>query len=190
MQKEYIEDQNFDKVDFTREVLVFGEYEHCHFSYCDFSNVELSGIGFMECSFVGCNLSLVKLGSVGFRDVRFKDCKMLGLYFDHCNPFGFSVSFEGCVLTHSSFYQMKLKKIVFKGSKLEEVDFTECDLSGAIFLDCDLVGATFEQTILEKADFRSAYNYSIDPTLNRIKKAKFSLVGVRGLLDKFGIEIS
>ncbi|HUZ61183.1 MAG TPA: hypothetical protein VMU83_20575 [Hanamia sp.] len=30
------------------------------------------------------------------------------------------------------------------------------------------------RTNLEKADFRSAFNYSIDPELNEIKKAKFS----------------
>jgi fluoroquinolone resistance protein len=43
--------------------------------------------------------------------------------------------------------------------------------------------------LLEKADFRTAYNYSIDPEKNRIKKAKFSIFGVTGLLDKYDIEI-
>jgi len=51
------------------------------------------------------------------------------------------------------------------------------------------MGATFDKATLEKADFRTAINYSIDPTNNRIKKAKFSLLGVVGLLDKFDISI-
>jgi fluoroquinolone resistance protein len=42
---------------------------------------------------------------------------------------------------------------------------------------------------LEKADLRTAYNYSIDPSINKIKKAKFSLPGVVGLLSKYDIEI-
>jgi hypothetical protein len=49
--------------------------------------------------------------------------------------------------------------------------------------------ATFDQTILEKVDFRTSYHYSIDPEVNRIKKAKFSILGVAGLLGKYDIEI-
>ena len=57
------------------------------------------------------------------------------------------------------------------------------------FINCDLSRAFFENTILRKVDFRTAFNYSIDPELNQIVKAKFSLSGVKGLLDKFDIEI-
>jgi hypothetical protein len=47
----------------------------------------------------------------------------------------------------------------------------------------------FEGTNLEKTDFRSAFNYSLDPEINRMKKARFSLPGVTGLLGKYGIEV-
>ncbi len=70
-----------------------------------------------------------------------------------------------------------------------EVDFTECDLTAASFDNCDMLEATFDRTILEKADFRTAYHYSINPEVNRIKKAKFSLPEVTGLLNKYDIEI-
>jgi len=73
---------------------------------------------------------------------------------------------------------------------MQEIDLTECDLTSAVFDNCDLTRATFHNTILEKADLRSAYDYSIDPENNRIKKAKFSVTGLPGLLDKYGIEIS
>jgi hypothetical protein len=52
-----------------------------------------------------------------------------------------------------------------------------------------LTRARFERTVLEKVDFRTSYNYSIDPELNRIKNAKFSIVGIIGLLDKYDIEV-
>jgi len=69
------------------------------------------------------------------------------------------------------------------------VDFAETDLSMAIFKNSDLLNTSFMRTNLEKADFRSAFNYSIDPELNKIKKAKFSSDGLSGLLTKYHIEI-
>jgi len=47
----------------------------------------------------------------------------------------------------------------------------------------------FKNTNLESVDFRTSFNYSIDPDLNRIKKANFLLSSIAGLLDKFDIEI-
>ena len=84
---------------------------------------------------------------------------------------------------------MKLKGTKFKTSNLQEVDFTESDLTNSVFDNCDMERAIFDRTILEKADFRTSYLFSIDPTINRIKKAKFSRSGLPGLLVKFNIEI-
>jgi hypothetical protein len=42
---------------------------------------------------------------------------------------------------------------------------------------------------LEKVDFRTAVNYAFDPNSNKIKKAKFSLMGLAGLLSKYDIDI-
>ena len=101
----------------------------------------------------------------------------------------FAVDFNNWILNLSSFCKRKLKRTNFNNSSLQEVDFTEADLTSAIIDNCDLGRAIFEDTILEKADLRTAYNYSIDPDKNRIKKARFSIPGVVGLLDKYDIEI-
>jgi uncharacterized protein YjbI with pentapeptide repeats len=114
---------------------------------------------------------------------------MLGLRFDTCNEFGLSFSFDSCQLNHSSFYKTKIKKTIFKNSQLQEVDFAACGLTSAVFENCDLSGAVFENTDIEKADFRTSYNYSIDPEINRITKARFSILGVSGLLEKYNIII-
>jgi len=114
---------------------------------------------------------------------------MLGLHFDNCNEFLFTVEFDNCFLNLSSFYKRKLKKTNFYNSSLQEVDFTETDLTGSLFDNCDLNKAIFENAILKKADFRTSYNYSIDPEINQIKKAKFSMTGIAGLLNKYDIEI-
>ena len=42
---------------------------------------------------------------------------------------------------------------------------------GAVFHECNLLGAMFDQTNLEKADLRTAINFSIYPEQNKLKKA-------------------
>jgi fluoroquinolone resistance protein len=187
--KENIENQVFLRKKAAEIFLRTGEFENCEFNECDFSGSDFTDVKFWGCCFLGCNLSLVLLNKTSLRDVKFINCKMLGLQFDTCNEFGLSFGFENCILDHSSFYKRKIKKTIFKDSRLHEVDFTECDISGSVFSQCDLLQTTFFNTILEKADLRSSYNYSIDPDQNRIKKAKFSFPGAAGLLDKFDIEI-
>jgi uncharacterized protein YjbI with pentapeptide repeats len=184
-----MEDITFNKEDYKQTPLTKGDYEGCTFKNCDFSGTDLTGIIFSNCEFIICNLSLAKLANTVFRDVKFIECKLLGLRFDHCNGFGLSFHFENCNLSHSSFFKTKIKTTLFRDSQLHEIDFTQCDLTGSLFDNCDLTRTVFANTIIEKADFRTAYNYSIDPEMNRIKKAMFSLQGVSGLLDKYNILI-
>jgi len=188
MDKTYIQDKKFEK-DLTADELIIADYENCVFINCDLSNANLSERVFLDCVFNTCNLSSANLVKTAFKNVKFKDCKLLGLHFENCDNFLFEVDFESCFLNLSSFYKLKLKKTRFKNSTLSEVDFTETDLTSSLFDNCDLTGARFERTILEKADLRNSCNYSIDPELNKIKKAKFSIHGIVGLLDKYDIEI-
>ncbi len=170
-------------------VLEKGEYDGCTFNGCDFSGADLSCCLFIDCTFAGCNLSMAKLTETVFRDVVFRECKMLGLRFERCNEHGTSFSFEDCLLGHSSFCGVKMPGTVFCRTQLREADFTEADLSGAVFDGCDLSGAVFDHTSLERADLSTAFGYTIDPEANSIRKARFSLSGVAGLLDKYGIRI-
>ena len=133
---------------------------------------------------------MANLFKTAFREVKFKDCKLLGLRFDKCEIIGLVLGFENCVLDHASFFRTKLQKTVFKNCRLKESDFSEADFSASVFDGSDLSGAVFDNTVLEKADFRLASNFNIDPERNRIKKAKFALDGLPGLLGKYGIEIS
>jgi uncharacterized protein YjbI with pentapeptide repeats len=78
---------------------------------------------------------------------------------------------------------------MFKNCTMHEVDFTETELMNAKFIDCDLKRTIFSRTNLEKADFQFAENYSIDSENNRVRGAIFSLEGVVGLLDKYGVKV-
>jgi uncharacterized protein YjbI with pentapeptide repeats len=114
---------------------------------------------------------------------------MLGLHFENANAMGLQMNFNQCNLTHASFFQVALKKSLFKECKLIEVDFTKGDFNKSIFQDCDFSGAIFYNTNLEQADFRTSIHYSIHPENNKIKKAVFSQSEIRGLLDQYGIVI-
>jgi len=52
-----------------------------------------------------------------------------------------------------------------------------------------MIRAIFSHTNLERADLRTSYNFTIDPEMNRIRKAKFSLNNLPGLLDKYELDI-
>lgn len=189
MELKYQADKLFEKSEFNLSASRPAEFENCHFKNCDFSSVDLSNSVFTDCVFTDCNLSLVRIHKTAFRDTKFVNCKMLGLKFEHSNAFGLSFSFDNCVLNLCSFYQTKIKQTNFLNCLLQEVDFTETDMSGSILENCDLAKAIFIQTNLEKVDLRTSYNYSIDPEINRIKKAKFALQNIAGLLDKYDIDI-
>ncbi|MEO8414088.1 MAG: pentapeptide repeat-containing protein [Ginsengibacter sp.] len=181
-------DKTYNENDFAKTSFQQGEYENCVFNNCDFSAHDFSFSQFVECVFNNCNLSLVKLSRTAFRETKFIGCKMLGLVFES-NKLGLSFSFHNCTLNHSSFFHTKIAKAIFENSQLLEVDFAGCNATGVVFNQCDLSGTKFENTNLEKADFRTAFNYSFDPELNRVKHAKFSHDGLAGLLGKYNIEI-
>ena len=189
MSTQYIVDKNFVGIDFTKTTIELGEYEGCSFSNCHFLSVDLSHLNFIDCVFTNCDLSLTKLNNTALRDVKFVGCKLLGLHFDDCNKFSFSAFFEGCNLNLSSFYKMNMKNSQFKSCSLHEVDFIEANLTSSIFDVCDLMGASFDRTVLEKADFRTSRNFIIDPEKNKLKKAKFSVATLPGLLEKYNLVI-
>lgn len=182
-------DKVYTKDDFRDIKFEKGEYDNCTFRHCDLQGADFSASLFVDCIFEHCDVSRVKLNNTTFRDVQFRDTKLMGIHFENCNKFGWGFNFERCLLNHSSFYRTQLKKIIFRECQLVEVDFTESDITEGVFDHCNLSGARFEQTTLEKADLRTATAYSINPELNRIKRAKFSLGGVAGLLDRYDIDI-
>lgn len=189
MQEAYTADQPFDKITVADITFTRREFESCRFTNSDLSSADFSYARFIDCTFVDCNLSLAKLQETIFRDVVFEGCKMWGLLFYDCNKIGLAITVKGGSLNHSSFYQTSLKKTRFTNAQLQEVDWTGCDLAGAVFDACDLLNAKFENTNLEGADLRTAFHYVIDPEMNRIKKARFSVMGLAGLLGKYDIRI-
>lgn len=105
------------------------------------------------------------------------------------DPLLFDVSFAGCTLDYAKFYTLRLPRTVFSGCSLVAADFMAADLTDAVFDRCDLHQAVFFDTVADKADFSTSYNYAIDPEKNKLRKAQFSRDGVAGLLAKYGIVV-
>ncbi len=183
------DNQTFEDITYTEELVKGREYHDCIFKKCDFSNSEFINCKFIDCVFESCNLSMMKLEGTTLNDVVFKHCKILGVNFSKCQDFLFAVKFESCILDYSSFMGKKMLKTCFIKTSLKEVSFTGANLTGSVFDDTDLMDAVFSQTDLTGVNFATAYNYIFDPDLNTMKKAVFSLNGVAGLLTKHGIKI-
>jgi len=166
-----------------------GNYETCAFRDCNFGEADLSNFSFTECEFENCDFSNAVVTNLALKDVNFKNCKLLGLLFYECRQFLFSARFEECRLNLSSFYKMGLTSTRFHKCDLREVDFSGTDLANSHFSECNLAATIFENTVLEKVDLRSSFNFSIDPERNRITGAQFSAVNVVGLLDKYNIVV-
>lgn len=124
-----------------------------------------------------------------FRAVEFESCKLVGLRFEDASDFAFECSFRDCRLDLSTFSGRDLRHSVFERCSLKETDLAGANLSGVALTECDLTDAIFDATNLEKADLRTAFNFAIDPDLNRISKARFARTGLAGLLRKYDLEI-
>lgn len=180
--------QNIENIK-TSDILELGQYENCQFIKSDFSEATLKEMVFMESSFKDCNLSSAKISMSSWKQVSFDSCKMIGLSFENCNSFLFEINCNNCQLDLSSFHGMVLRNMKFTNTSFIEVDFTDTDLSGVIFENCDFKNAQFDNTNLEETDFRTSYNFHINPSQNRLSKTKFSRNNVEGLLHSLDITI-
>jgi uncharacterized protein YjbI with pentapeptide repeats len=185
----YFDSKEYIKIDFSKIIIKKGEYDNCTFVNCNLEGIHASNIQFVECEFLDCNFSNTIVKNTAFKDVAFTDCKMVGVKFNECDPFLLQFSFTECQLNYASFYQLKIPNTKFVNCNLQEVDLTEVILSNSIFDNCDFSGAIFGQTNLEKSDFKTAFNFNINPEENSLKGAKFSKENILGLLSEYKIVV-
>ena len=133
------------------------------------------------------NFNNAKINYVALRTVTFNDCSIQEVNFAMCDKLIFEIAFNDCVLDFSKFYTLKLKGTSFVNCSIVAVDFMNADLSEAVFDSCDLYRSEFDKAIANKTNFKTSYNYRINPQRTKIKKAVFSLEGVKGLLSGYDI---
>lgn len=181
--------ETFRNHDFAKEPCNGALFEGCRFEQCNFFSAALHHCRFIDCVFADCQLASANFTQAMLNDVVFQQCKIMGVRFDSLRSTPLSVGFEGCVLDLSSFYRLNLSGTSFERCSLREVDFTEADLQRASFEGADLTGAQFDECNLEEADFRQTVGCVIYPNKNKIRKARFSISGLPGLLQQYGIVI-
>ncbi|HNY18090.1 MAG TPA: pentapeptide repeat-containing protein [Treponemataceae bacterium] len=179
----------FEGVDFSGLALADHTFEDCAFLSCRFKELSLARVGFISCAFENCELVLVKLENATLNTVDFRKSKLVGVNFSDCNKFGFLPAFDDCLLESAVFFANCLKKARFIKSSIRNSDFIEADLRDACFDGSSLEGTTFQKCNLERADFREAFDYSIDPANNRLVHARFKLPEAQSFLGFLGIEL-
>jgi fluoroquinolone resistance protein len=181
--------ETISKINYSERAPEQKQYEGVEFAACNFSNANLSSCKFIDCVFTDCDLSMAQLRQSSFQDVVFRSSKLLGLQFDKCSAFALSFRFEKCAMDHVVFYKVKMPGTHFQNCKIREADFTEALADKVCFDHCDLQSTVFERSSLINADFRTAYNFGLDPELNKVKGARFSTDGLVGLLGKYALRI-
>lgn len=181
------EDNIFRDIDFTYEELPATDLEQVRFFNCTFSTI--AGVLFSDCIFDGCNFSNVAFTNCKLDNVTFKNSKLTGTDFSKARDFGFQISCDNCILDYAILEGKKLNKSTFANCRIQGTDFTQADLSKCKFYQCDFSDAIFMNTNLTGVDFTTSKNFTIDPTLNTVKKAKFLSVDLHGLLTKFDIVV-
>jgi len=182
--QEYFVDIEHNNQIFEEQFFNLKEFESCIFNNCNFSKCLFIGVAFADCVFNDCVLDQAKIGNVAFRNAIFNNCKIREVNFAMCDKFIFAITFKECVLDFSKFYTLKLKGTTFQDCSLIAVDFMAAELTEVIFDNCDLHRSEFDKAIANKANFKTSYNYTIDPSKTKVKKAIFSLKEVKGLLFK------
>jgi len=186
-------EQNISGLNCPSSIIEDKLFEGCRFINVNFFESQFNRCKFIDCEFNNCNLSAAQFKASSLSTVTFFESKVTGVNWAMLNwphirlssPF----QFYNSIISYSSFYGLELQELVIEACIAHEVDFREADLRRANFKLTDLEKSQFVHTKLYAADFTEAHSYSIDPSQNDIRKAKFSLPDAIHLLDGFDIEI-
>lgn len=182
-------DKTYTHQIYSQGILDHTDFEGCVFNHCTFTDGTFVGVTFIDCTFNNCNFNNAKINYVAFRTVSFNKCKIKEVNFAMCDKLIFEIHFKDCILDFSKFYTLKIKGTTFINCSIIAVDFMATDLTEVLFDHCDLYRSEFDKAIANKADFSTSYNYIIDPEKTKIKKAIFSMEGLKGLLAKHDIVV-
>ena len=187
------EDRNFERLRLDHAQIDSASFLDCQFTGCSLVEAVLSACRFQRCSFVDCDLSLVEISGSQFASVVFEASKLVGVDWTRAHrpehTLGKPFKFIDCMLNHGTFIGLDLQGVEITDSLVHEVDFRETNLSEAVFSGTDLQGSLFLDTDLRTADLGSARNYQINPAINKLGGARFSLPEAISLLYALDIEL-
>ncbi|EKE01628.1 MAG: hypothetical protein ACD_21C00088G0003 [uncultured bacterium] len=187
-------DQVFENLDCSSKTIQNKLFEKCEFKRCNFDKASLLNCRFVDCEFAHCALNTTIITNSAFSDVVFDNSKMMGINWPPAKwpqiRLSGLISFYSCNISHSNFFGMNLSEVNIQDCKAIDADFREADLSRSNLTNTDFHQSLFIRTKLTEADFSGAINYSIDMTLNDVKKATFTFPDCINLLQHFEIQIN
>lgn len=194
------QEKEYTKQEFKKVILKNGQVDHkefngCTFIKCAFNESIFQDCSFHDCVFKSCELSLVRLKGCTFTNTRFEDSQVIGVNWTETDwatskVIFTPVDFFGCVINYSTFMGLNLKKVNISKCSARDVSFEEANLTQANCAYTDFTNSRFMRTNLTGADFTGAKNYSIAPSLNTLKKTKFSLPEAMSLLYNLDITLT
>ena len=186
-------DEQFQRLSQESSTIDSSKFDGCSFADCNFNGTSFRSCRFIDCSFYGCDLSLAQVVNCTFTRVAIESCKSIGINWAQANwsdtGIQKKVSFVESAINHSIFIGLDLTGIKIINCSVHEVDFRESDLTKADFSGSDLTKSIFGNTILSGADLSHARNYQINPCVNKLTGAKFSLPEALALLYSMDILI-
>ena len=186
----YADDEQFKGVRFDAAHPVPRRNEGCVFEDCDFKGVDLRGVRFVDCRFLSCDMTNCGVVDAGFQEVDLVGCKALGVRWDTCNPFLFSLKATDSQLDYGCWVGVDLSRSRFKGGSLREADFTEVNGQGLIMADVDVTGARWERCSLQGAAFSEMRGWVMDLQENEVRGMKVDREALPGLVATWGLELT
>jgi fluoroquinolone resistance protein len=188
--KPAMEGESFEGDARLQALASYDRFSGCRLTACDLTGRDMGGKEFQDCVFTGCNLSLAKFTNCTLSEVSFASCKLIGIDFSAANKPTLFKPFrrlDDCLVEMCNFSGLNMREVRFEGCTLRKCTFGETDLRDSTFGYSDLEGTAFHHADLSRADFTRARNYTIDPSVNKVNKAKFSVPEVLSLLRGFDI---
>ncbi|CEG57200.1 pentapeptide repeat-containing protein [Legionella fallonii] len=193
LNQEEFYDINFTELKLDKIELRNKRFENCLFSKSSFVETIFHSCKFVDCEFKECNLSSTQFKYSSFSDTVFEESKLIGINWTQLKwpniNLASPIKIYKSNISHSSFFELKLREIVIEECKAHDVDFRGCDLSNGSFMSTDFQSSLFLNSKLYAANFTDAINTVINPQENDIRKGKYSMPDVINLLHYFDIEI-
>ena len=190
---ECFENEKFENLQYSDEILEGIEYYDCKFYNCQFTNIQMIRCAFKDCEFFNCAFRNVKFDFCQMKNASFTDSLLMGINWKELQGQGsisFPVeSFSNCLLKYNNFVESKLLSFDFSSSTITDSYFQDCLLMKANFKNIAFKDTSFTKCNLSFSDFRGANDYNIDITNNVLTRAKFSFPTVVCLLNSINIDI-
>jgi len=194
-EKEY-DTQEFKGLAIAKGQIEQKEFNACTFIKCSFPETAFINCRFTDCTFQKCDLRMISLTGCSFKNTRFEESQVIGVNWTETawarskTVFTKPVDFVGCVISHSTFLGLNLKKVALTKCIAHNVSFESANLSQTNCTSTDFKDSRFLHTDLTEADFTGATHYAIAANLNTLKKTKFSLPEAMSLLYSLDIVLT